>query len=504
MLDDVITELQAEVRRRLSRRFGSAVTLMPGPNLYAAHFDRFVAIQEVSCNDDGSPNRNPNIKGHMFEVLEKTAVNLDSEINGRNTRAFTTDELAKRQQVGDLPAGLASYAVRNHTSVDNVIVRKNRVIEAQQLKVVDKTAALLEERYLQDSVSQIVVPHDHYDRHKQTLKEIVARGGPKAEKARIALGKLIQGQHTSWAAEHPVTQSVMGTAEHAAVRVSEGTVKNAVLDTAAFVVSGAIWEMQDAFHGAGGPPALARVQRLFAATWDRLNVALAQHSLGGLGQLAFEASTAVLAGLVKSAANLLKTVGALAQQIWDAIWGYFTGSVPSFGRLVAIVLKVLATLGIATLSVALEAQLQAQFAALPFGIGDILAGLLAAVLGAVAAVAVNQGIDALLYGIVTHLEAARAAKRRREQIEATCREALPRLMANREALAMLIEQHYLDREALFATAFTDLSAALRTTDNPQLLAALEQINGAFGAKLSWSNQTEFDRDMLDQGAPFKL
>jgi len=501
-VEEVVTEVQAQVSKRLMRTFGGEVSLASGVDLYAAHIGRVAAVGQMYFNDDGSLNRTPNIHGFAFEQLHVGQVKIESALTGQNISAITTDDAYKQQQKGtDLPAAVRRHAKRNHPQYDVVVTTGGRIVSLQQLKVVNNTAELLEDRYLTHRLSKLVVPKDHYQRHHAKLKDIIGKGGAEAAKARIAIRKLVASDITSIEANNPLLASTGRFASHTGLRVADNVGKGLLADTAMMVVGGAVWEIRDGYRSEESLPVVDRIRRLLSVVWAKLNEALRQRSMAEIGHVAFDVILALVKNLVKQAGELIKTIANEARNVWTAVWRYLTDEIKSFGELVAVVLKSLTAVGIGALAVAVEAKLAACFS---FPLGDVLAGIVAAALAAVAIVVVNKGIDGILFGIVSAARAVEAARLRREQVEALCAEALPRMIADREALSALISRHYGNRERMFSATFSELKSALTSNDDAGFLAALKQINQAFGATLGWEDGEEFNTMMLNDEKPFVL
>ncbi len=199
----------------------------------------------------------------------------------------------------------------------------------------------------------------------------------------------------------------------------------------------------------------------------------------------------------KSAGTLLSTIGKGLNTVWESVYGYLTGKISSFSQLVSVILKTLVTAGIGTVAYVLEQQLTA------LGIPAILGGLLAAALAGLAIVFANRAIDASVFALVNIFSGAEASRIRRERIEELCREAIPRLIAEREALERTIQRYYQEREALFSAGFQQFKTALSSRDSVKTFMALETLNQAFGCTLGWKTEEEFD-DMMENDTAFVL
>ena len=153
------------------------------------------------------------------------------------------------------------------------------------------------------------------------------------------------------------------------------------------------------------------------------------------------------------------------------------------------------------MALAVEAKLTPLFGGIRFG--DILAALCAAVVAGVMIVLGNRAIDSVVVSLGRIIEGATAAKRRREEIEALCAEALPQMVADREQLQSILNSDLAGRQAVLDRTFADLQSTRDANDIDGFLARLCDLNGAYGAMLPWSNIDEFESNMLSP-EPLKL
>lgn len=93
--------------------------------------------------------------------------------------------------------------------------------------------------------------------------------------------------------------------------------------------------------------------------------------------------------------------------------------------------------------------------------------------------------------------AGAVARRRREEIEKICEEALPELVEDRERLQALADNHFAERESLLDATFKDIQLAGKNHDFNGFLNGLIIINTAYGRLLPWASFEEFDEFMLD-------
>lgn len=98
----------------------------------------------------------------------------------------------------------------------------------------------------------------------------------------------------------------------------------------------------------------------------------------------------------------------------------------------------------------------------------------------------------------------RAARERRERIEALCMTAILLMRENRLQLELLLAQHFSKRKELLIAAFDDLETSLFDWDTDKFTTGLERVNNAFGAALPFRTFNEFDEFMKDENTSFIL
>ena len=131
--------------------------------------------------------------------------------------------------------------------------------------------------------------------------------------------------------------------------------------------------------------------------------------------------------------------------------------------------------------------------------------MLSAVL-AVAGVAIvigNRGIEAIVRGLTAMSARVELARRRREEIERFCAQAIPMLIADRDRLEELVDRHLAECEVALARAFADMAAARDGGDIGRLLDGLNALNAAYGKALQWGSRAEFDT-FMQSDEPLKL
>lgn len=100
-------------------------------------------------------------------------------------------------------------------------------------------------------------------------------------------------------------------------------------------------------------------------------------------------------------------------------------------------------------------------------------------------------------------EAVRAARERREQVEAICLAAIEQMQANRRELEKQLDEYFADRKEDFLQSFQLMDEAMGEWDPNRFVQGLQKINYQFGASLQFENREEFD-SFMKSDEPFKL
>lgn len=509
LLQDLSTEVGNQLLRKFMASFGSGVALADGVALYAGQVDAGRSVYNVTHNKDGSRNNSPVKFGFVFESLVTGEQNRNAVINGTGERFSRVDDLyfAKNKDGETLPhSELDDIATFNNQHTDVVGYTADGIRVKQQLKVVKNTEILLEERYTVSddphAPDEIVVPADEYERHEACLKKISQDANASPERrarANAALGKLRASTVTRAETENTAAYCrVVGQAAADAVqRAGERTLKGLLPEAGLLVVGGAVWELRDAAEHPETLSLWQRIERFFGVVWKKLVSSCIVRAGKEFALETLNVLLGAMKSMFKSAGSLLMTLGKGIGTVWESLYDYLTGKIRSFSQLVSIILKTLTTVGIGTLAYIAEQQLTA------LGMPGLIAGLLSAALAGIAVVFANRTIDASLFALVNLFSGVEAAKMRRERIEELCREAIPRLAAEREALARTIEKYYKERASLFGAAFYEFKTAVASRDSVGTFMALESINQAFGCTLGWRTEEEFDA-MMESDEPLVL
>lgn len=130
------------------------------------------------------------------------------------------------------------------------------------------------------------------------------------------------------------------------------------------------------------------------------------------------------------------------------------------------------------------------------------------VVGAFVGSAVGYFVGNMLHqsGLISLGEASvvKAARERREHIEALCMTAIPLMRTHRVELESLLEKHFAERRHMLTSAFDGLENSLIDWDADGFANQLEQVNVAFGASLPFKTFDEFDAFMEDDSQTFVL
>ncbi len=536
--EDLLGELQTQLSRKFSNTFAGKLELVNGVLLYENHIATGKDIYQVNHKKDGSKSKSQNIHGNNFEILTAGQQNKEAILENSGEKTYTTDQLAAMKENGEkLPGGVPlSLIKRNHPQVDTVTVNaKGQVVRTAQLKNCEDGAGavdnLLDERYICTSYEDYkriheaknvlgrqkkqLIPEDEWmapdelqipaGQRADLIKELeqMKNGNDpiKAELAKKLLNnveRINQQDNVSRDASYsPYKTKVVETAKDFAERTSERAKGLMISELALISVGGAVWEVRDEIRNPGLVSIANRMERLVLTIWNKLS-----NSVGCVfkKEFALEIVSLVagaLANVFKSAKDFISLLGKKISEVWDALYNYLTGKITSFQDLVLTILKSVATVSLAGLAILLEQQLVA------LGLPAILAGIVSASAAAVAIVLANRGLEAMVLGIVASFSKAEAAKIRAAQVEAKCRELLPKMIENREKLEALTKKIHDEREAILASSFQTLNSPQGRADVNIAISALEQINQAFGATLGFSSFDEFDELMLAD-APMTL
>ena len=181
---------------------------------------------------------------------------------------------------------------------------------------------------------------------------------------------------------------------------------------------------------------------------------------------------------------------------------FIDGKIKSLADLVAACLKALFVVASAGIALLLEAKLTPLMAAIPGG--SVLAAIIAAVVAGVMIVIGNRCIDGIVRALFGIFNSGAIARRRRQEIQKVCEEAIPQLIEDRERLQALVDSHFAERDALLDATFEDMQSARENQDFDGFLKNLITLNEAYGKVLPWASFEEFDEFMLDDSQTLKF
>ena len=376
-------------------------------------------------------------------------------------------------------------------------------VSAQQHKNYQDPQAAIEAFTKDLDNDEFKVPADQYTGVRKELDKDIEKGDEgarKLKKRKIKKG-LVRSNVSANQARSPRREVARQALADASKRTVGNIANGVISDLAMFAIGGAAVEIREAYRHPGDMPLLDRCVRLVRAIWERLLVLLKNRSLREAGAEAFTALASVLTAPLRMAAAAVERVVDVLRRIWME---FVAGKLKTLADVVSGILQAVYTFACAGVAFALEAKFLPLFAVAPFGLGEILAALSAAVVAGVMIVVGNRAIDHIVRSLFAMFQGAEVARRRREEIEAFCAEQIPRLISDRNNLETLVETHLADREALFACSFADLRLARDGNDIDGFLNGLEKLNQAYRKTLPWGTHREFDDFMLDDSQSLKL
>lgn len=396
----------------------------------------------------------------------------------------------------------------NHSVIDTVVLNKNgtKIIHTKQLKVIQDTNGLLEDRYL-DNVDELRVPHSQYSKHRKELEKNIESAKnssnpeviEKARKSQIALDKLNKGNLASKflhenprintivekvetiALENPnatavVTQSVVATGH-----VAQAGFSDALVVALSTLANGIIWEVKDMCSTQkidSESSVLDRIKRLIRKVIESFRA----NFVRGAGFGSIDVAMGVIGQIFKNIAGSLKAAWAnirnSAKSIYNGIYSYIKGEIKDMRTLLKTILKAIFSAAWVVPILALEQKLQAI---LPFGV--FLAPIFAIVAGAFAVVITARSIDLALDTLFGVFAEAEKSRLRAEEIAALVAERLPAIIEKREALQKLIAKEHRERMLSLESSFNDYALALQNADSSGIYTTLNNINKLFGKEL---------------------
>lgn len=527
--EGIIKEITDEIGTQTLARFGLNIFSL---NTYEA-YGASVKTSNESMRVYNQHKNNPQAFGQYFEELDIGVSNIKSELFNNGEKTYTTDTLFEIQKVQNLqksskkienlnPKDRAKFefimenygdevknmgfnspsiqaliqsdtregkgkSLKNHTNTDTVTIdSKGNIIKKEQLKVIQNTKDLLQDRYLENNDS-LKCPIDDYKKHKENLKKMIE--DPKKDeqqkaKAQKAL-EMLEANNVAnrLICENPRTAAFITQGAVAGGHIAQAGLSEAVVMALRTLANGAIYEIKDALSSDSSVSIETRIKRLINAVIQKIKGAFVR---GGFG--AIDAIVGILGQIFKSIAGKLKLIWTnlrnAAKSIYNAIYDYITGKTANFQECLKVILKGLFSAAVVVSVVGLETKLEAELSAIitPF-IAIFLAPALSIIIGSIAVVVMCRSIDFgvdTLFGVFAQAE---ISKKRYEEIEALCQKMLPQIIENRKNLEERIRQTHYERVLRFDMSFNGYKEALQSKDNEKSFEYLNEICKLYGGKL---------------------
>lgn len=503
--DEAIREIGQQVSQALLRFVpsgtGKFALDIPGAiGLYRTHLDTYESLGDARFNRDGSGSGNERqVRG---KALEEFHVH-DRKMAGE--RSYTTDELAVMRDGGDPEYDrlvknhpqIAELARTNHEHTDVVTITSRGVVTAQVKNLEEASSYFAEFKKDYDN-DQFIVPMDKYESVKADLEKRAGKGGEDGERAREFLRKLEPASAGRWETRNPRLAQAGKIAEDAATRAGRRIGVGMATDVALIAIGGVAWEIREAYRDPGAMTLMERVERLLRVVWSKIEAAIRDRTLRELGFEALSMGVSMLAAPLKMARAALSRILRIVQRLWME---FVAGKIKSLADVVSAILKAVYSVACIGVAIAVERSLSVVLGAVPGG--EMLSAVLAAAVAGVVIVIGNRGVEAIVRGLAAMSARVELARRRREDIERFCAQAIPMLIADRDRLEELVDRHLAEREAALDRAFADMSAARDGEDIGRFLNGLKALNAAYGKALQWDSQAEFDT-VMQSDEPLKL
>ena len=498
--DDVIREIGEQASRTLVRKHPKlkGLDLCAGIGMYENHLRTYSNLGEIGHREGGEPSQaTDKVAGNSFEELDAHQGRREGK------RVYTTDELHRMKEANpDDPLFKENpeiierdLAKKDHKQTDVVEIRPDGTIVTYQHKKYTNVSRGVE-AFLEDMDNDhFVVPADQYDAYVAKLEAKIEEGGRDAEKYRKIKEGLLKSSVTSEQVENARKTVLSKAVGDAGKRVARNVAVGVASDVAVFAFGGAVSEIRGAYRSPGELTLMERCERLLRAIWARLRAVLKDRSLRELGSETVLAIVSGLARPLKLAQSAIERIVDVLRRLW---MDFVSGRLRTVAEVVSAALK--AVYAVASVGVALLVEeTLAGYLQIPGG--DLLAGLIAAVVAAVMIVVGNRSIEAVVESVASIVAAGARARRRREEIERICDEAIPLLVKDRMRLAALLDSHFSDRAALIDSTLKGLTS---NRDFGGFMDELRKVNEAYGAALPWQTFEEFDEFMLDDSRPLRL
>ena len=497
LADEVVQEIGEQVSKvlmdRLPKWGNTPLDLRRGLDLYE---NRAKAVGDLADAKAGA--NESKTKGNRFEAL------YAAERREQGKVGWTTDQLArlaKDDPLFEKYPKLREYARLNHPQTDYVEVGNDGELNRSQLKFHDDVGGGITEFECDPDNDSYIVPDDQLSEYDKKLKEKIEKTTDKSKRQELQhIRDNIRGSGMDkHDAESPSKYVTTKTVKDASKRVVASVGVGVVSDVVVFSCGGAAWEIRDAYQNPDTMSILERCERLLAAIWEKIRTSFKDRSLREIGSEVIAILASVLTAPLRMAEAAIKEIVSVVRRLWTDFVG---GKIKCVSDLIAACLKALVALGIVGVAIALESKLSPLLGGVPGG--GVLAAVVAAVVAGVMIVLANRSIDGVIQGLMSIFNAGVIARRRREEIERICEEALPKLVEDRERLQALADRYFAERESLLDATFEDIRSAGDDDDFDGFLKGLITINAAYGKLLPWASFAEFDELMLDDDRALKL
>ena len=501
--DEAIREIGQQVSQALLRFVPSggkfALDIDGAIRMYGNHLQTHKGLGAARINKDGGENRNE--KAIRGKALEEFHVH-DQKMAGR--RSYTTDELAimragdgdERKEYDRLRKKhpeIEDLAQKNHLHTDVVTITPQG-IETAQVKNLDNPSSYFREFKKDHDNDQFIVPMDKYESVKADLEKRVKKGGEDGERAKEFLQKLEPASVGRWGTRNPRLAHSAKVAQNAATRTGRRIGAGVATDVALIAIGGVAWEIREAYRDPGAMTLMERVDRLLRVVWSKIRSAIKDRALREIGFEALSMGVSMLAAPLKMAGAAVSKILRTVQRLWI---DFVAGKIKSLADVVSAILKAVYSVACIGVAIAVERYLSTVLGVVPGG--EMLSAVLAAAVAGVIIVIGNHGIETIVRGLAALSARAELARRRREEIERFCAQAIPRMIADRDRLEYLVDRHLADRGIALDCAFADMGAARDDEDLGRFLNALKALSPG----LPWSSLAEFDALMLSD-QPVKL
>lgn len=528
--EGIIKEITDEIGTQTLARFGLNIFSLNTYDAYGAS----VKTSNESMRVYNQHKNNPQAFGQYFEELDIGVSNIKSALFNNGEKTYTTDTLFEIQKVQNLQKSskkienlnpkdkakfefiMANYgdevknmdfnspsmkaliqsdtrdgkgkSLKNHTNTDTVTIdSKGNIIKKEQLKVIQNTEDLLQDRYLENNDS-LKCPIDDYKKHKENLKKMI-EDPKKDEQQKAKAQKALEMLEANNLAnriicENPRTAAFIAQGAVTGGHIAQAGLSDAVVVALSTLANGAIYEIKDAFSGDSSVSIETRIKRLINAVIQKIKGAFVRG--GGFGVI--DAIVGILGQIFKSIAGQLKLIWkklrSAAKSIYNAIYDYITGKTANFQECLKVIIKGLFSAIVVGLVAVLEEKLYIELSAIitPF-VASFLAPTLSIIIGSIAVVAMCRSIDFGLDTLFGVFAQAEISKKRYEKIEALCQKMLPQIIADREFLEKKIRQMHYERVLRFDMSFNGYKEALQSKDNEKSFEYLNEICKLYGGKL---------------------